>query len=43
MGPFFGGAFFAGGFFAPISAVVKQVFVEVRTFAMTVTQRRRMF
>jgi hypothetical protein len=43
MGPFFGGAFFAGGFFSPAFTVVKQVFVEIRTFAKTFTQRRRMY
>lgn len=43
MGPFFGGNFFAGGFFSGAVAVVKQVFVEIRTAAKSMTQRRRMF
>lgn len=43
MGPFFGGAFFAGGFFAPLVTAVTQVFVEIRTFAKSFTQRRRMY
>jgi hypothetical protein len=43
MGPFFGGNFFAGGFFSGAVAVVKQVFVEIRTFAKSMTQRRRMY
>jgi hypothetical protein len=40
---FFGGAFFSGGFFSGAVAVVKQVYVEIRSFTQSVTQRRRMF
>ena len=43
MGPFFNGNFFAGGFFSGPVAVVKQVFVEIRSFTQSMTQRRRMF
>jgi len=42
VGPFFGGSFFVGGFFAAIVTTVQQVFVEVRTAALTFAQRRRM-
>ena len=43
MGSFFGGGFFAGGFFSGAVVVLTQVFVEIRTFATTATQRRRMY
>jgi len=43
MNSFFNGAFFSGGFFSGAAAVVKQVFVEIRSFTQSVTQRRRMF
>ena len=42
MNSFFNGAFFSGDFFTQAAATVKQVFVEIRTFALSVTQRRRM-
>ncbi len=42
MNSFFNGAFFGGNFFTQAVVAAKQVFVEIRTFALSVTQRRRM-
>lgn len=43
MNTFFGGAFFGGDFFYSAVVAVSQIFVEIRTFTQSVTQRRRMF
>jgi len=39
---FFGGMFFGGGFFGAIVTGVQEVFVEIRTFATSFTQHRRL-
>jgi hypothetical protein len=39
---FFGGMFFGGDFFSAVVEAVKDVFVEIRTFATSFTQHRRL-
>jgi hypothetical protein len=39
---FFGGMFFGGGFFGAIVTGAKEIFVEIRTFATSFTQSRRL-
>jgi len=39
---FFGGMFFGGGFFGAIVEGIQEVFVEIRTFATSFTQHRRL-
>jgi len=39
---FFGGMFFGGGFFGAIVTGVQEIFVEIRTFATSFTQSRRL-
>jgi len=39
---FFGGMFFGGGFFSGVIIVAKEIFVEIRTFATSFTQSRRL-